>query len=226
MQYVISAGFHMRFIPSFIGILLRMVAILDLCKLWVVTHDWFLFQWISGRPKYLLRITDPVFMWFHYDDVIMSTIASQITSLTIVYSIVYSDAYQSKHQSSASLALWGEFTGDWWIPCTYGQLRGKCFHLITLLCRFNRYWHFNGSKLSMPTEGCHPESGDVAVLGILGFFGTFNLLFRKKNCSHSQVSTNMMTSSNGSIFRVTGHLCWKFTGPRWIPRTKAIHAEL
>ena len=31
----------------------------------------------------------------------------------------------------------------------------------------------------------------------------------------------MMTSSNGNIFRVTGHLCGEFTGPRWIPRTKA-----
>ena len=38
----------------------------------------------------------------------------------------------------------------------------------------------------------------------------------------------MMTSSNGNIFRVTssGHLCREFTGPRWIPRTKASDAEL
>ena len=42
---------------------------------------------------------------FHYNDVIMSTIASQITSLTIVYLTVYSGAYQRKHQSSASLAF-------------------------------------------------------------------------------------------------------------------------
>ena len=35
----------------------------------------------------------------------------------------------------------------------------------------------------------------------------------------------MMTSSNGNIFRVTGHLCVKFTGPRWIPHTKASDAE-
>ena len=27
--------------------------------------------------------------------------------------------------------LWGEFTGDRWIPCTKGQWRGKCFHLMT-----------------------------------------------------------------------------------------------
>ena len=34
-----------------------------------------------------------------------------------------------------------------------------------------------------------------------------------------------MTSSNGNIFRVTGHLCGKFTGPRLITRTKASDAE-
>ena len=36
----------------------------------------------------------------------------------------------------------------------------------------------------------------------------------------------MMTSSNGNIFRVTGHLCREFTGPRWIPHTKASDAQL
>ena len=41
----------------------------------------------------------------HYNDVIMSTMASQITSLTIVYTTVYSGADQRKHQSSASLAF-------------------------------------------------------------------------------------------------------------------------
>ena len=41
----------------------------------------------------------------HYDDVIMSAIASQMASLTIVYSIVYSGTGQRKHQSSASLAF-------------------------------------------------------------------------------------------------------------------------
>ena len=35
----------------------------------------------------------------------------------------------------------------------------------------------------------------------------------------------MMTSSK-NISRVTGHLCGEFTGPRWIPRTKASDAEL
>ena len=41
----------------------------------------------------------------HYSDVIMETIASQITSLTIVYSTVYSDPDQRKYQSYASMAF-------------------------------------------------------------------------------------------------------------------------
>ena len=39
-------------------------------------------------------------------------------------------------------------------------------------------------------------------------------------------TTTMMTSSNGNMFRVTGHLCGEFTVHRWIPRTKASDAEL
>ena len=42
---------------------------------------------------------------YHYGDVIMGTMASQITALTIVYSTVYSGADQRKHQSSASLVF-------------------------------------------------------------------------------------------------------------------------
>ena len=73
-------------------------------------------QWISHK---------------HYDDVTMDAIASQITSLAIVYSAVYSDADQRKHESSASLAfVWG-IHRDRWSPRTKGQLRGKCFHLMT-----------------------------------------------------------------------------------------------
>ena len=33
---------------------------------------------------------------------------------------------------------------------------------------------------------------------------------------------HMMTSSNGNIFHVTGHLCGEFTGPRWIPHKKPV----
>ena len=79
-------------------------------------------------------IIPPAIHSSHYNDVIMSAIASQITSLTIVYSTVYSDADQRKHKSSASLAfVWG-IHRDRWIPCTKGQLRDKCLHLMTSSC--------------------------------------------------------------------------------------------
>ena len=42
---------------------------------------------------------------FHYNDVIMSTMASQITNLMIVYTTVYSGTDQRKHQSFTSLAF-------------------------------------------------------------------------------------------------------------------------
>ena len=61
----------------------------------------------------------------------MTTKASQITSLMVVYSTVYSDADQRNHQSSTSQAfVWGNHR-DRWIPRTKGQLRRKCFHLMT-----------------------------------------------------------------------------------------------
>ena len=41
--------------------------------------------------------------YHNYNDVIMSAMAYQITSLKIVYSIIHSGADQRKHQSSASL---------------------------------------------------------------------------------------------------------------------------
>ena len=52
----------------------------------------------------------------HYNDVIMTAMASQITSLTVVYSVVYSGGNQRNHQSCASLAfVWG-IHRDLWIP--------------------------------------------------------------------------------------------------------------
>ena len=89
-----------------------------------------------------LRIWNVILLYYaydnkiiiHYDDVRMGAIASQITSPRIVYSTVYSDADQRKHQSSASLAfVWG-IHRDRWIPRIKGQLRGKCFHLMTSSC--------------------------------------------------------------------------------------------
>ena len=46
-----------------------------------------------------------MWLWSNYGDVMMSTMAYQISSLTIVYSTVYSGTDQRNHQSSALLAF-------------------------------------------------------------------------------------------------------------------------
>ena len=64
-------------------------------------------------------------------------------------------------------------------------------------------------------------------------------LDKLRNCSHRyhtnraaarlrfcRCNLHIMTSSIGNIFRVTGPLCWEFTGPRWIPHTRTSDAEL
>ena len=56
--------------------------------------------------------------------------------------------------------------------------------------------------------------------------GQFNRLLHCQGINSNGIWLTMVTSSNGNIFRVTGHLCGEFTGPRWIPRTKASEAEL
>ena len=81
----------------------------------------------------------------HYNDVIMGTIASQITSLTIVYSTVYSDAVQRNTKAMRHWPLSGEFPTQmasnaenvsiWWRhhDC------GKCVHDMTQPCAHRRY---------------------------------------------------------------------------------------
>ena len=62
---------------------------------------------MSLARKELTAGTKTWWLWpgHNFNDVIMSAMASQITSLTIVYSTVYSGLDQRKHQSSATLAF-------------------------------------------------------------------------------------------------------------------------
>ena len=72
----------------------------------------------------------------HYHDVIMTTMASQITSLTIVYWIVYSDADQRIHQNSASLAfVWGIHRGPVNSPHTWPVTRRMFPFDDVIMCR-------------------------------------------------------------------------------------------
>ena len=61
----------------------------------------------------------------------MTTMASQITSVTVVYQSFIQTQIKENIKAPRHWPLCGEFTGDRWIPRTNGQLRGKCFHLMT-----------------------------------------------------------------------------------------------
>ena len=43
--------------------------------------------------------------------------------------------------------LCGEFTGDRWFPRTNGQLRGKCFHLMTSSCSNSLHNYKNNTNI-------------------------------------------------------------------------------
>ena len=66
-------------------------------RFWLWAHKSYT-KWVLSMLVHALREC-------HYTDVIMGTMASQITCLTVVNSTVYSGADQRKHQSSASLAF-------------------------------------------------------------------------------------------------------------------------
>ena len=87
----------------------------------------------------------------HYPDVIMSTIASQITSLTIVYSTVYSDADKKKYQSSASLAFVRGIHRRRRIPRTNGQYAENA----SIWWRHHELWWCSMWRLYWQTPVCN-----------------------------------------------------------------------
>ena len=106
----------------------------------------------------------------YYNDVIMSAMASQITSLTIVYSSVYIQAQIKENiKAPRHWPLCGEVTGDRWIPRTKGQLRGNCFYLMT------SSWCWD-----MTAQGLGYLFGNFSVTDILYFAKLFVKLFTWK----------------------------------------------
>ena len=51
----------------------------------------------------------------------MSAMTSQIASLTIIYQRFIQAQMKENIKAPSHWLLWGEFTGDWWIPRTKGQ---------------------------------------------------------------------------------------------------------
>ena len=132
---------------------LKLINVSKRCTMWLLCVFW---RQMTALQQVLWVPQD--FVRSHYDDVIMTTMASQITSLMVVYSTVYSDADQRKHQSSASLAfVWG-IHRDRWFPRTKGQLRGKCFHLMTSSCHRSFWTMSSDQHIWYQITTCHRKS--------------------------------------------------------------------
>ena len=84
----------------------------------------------------------------HYGDVIMNTVASQITSLASVYSTFSRVQIKENIKAPRHWPSCREFTGHRWVPRTNGQWRGKCFHLMTSSC-----WWIEVQKTSCSVDG-------------------------------------------------------------------------
>ena len=174
-----SAGLLSPTVSCHLSVITISVSPYDHIKIEEVIHDtWAMSCWDSERIACKRWIWCHKLHWIlihinHYNDVIMGSIASQITSLTTVYSIVYSDAGQGKHQSSASLAfVRGIHRGPvnpphkWpvtrkiyiWIYChPHGWCNGD--HIQ------RRYWRQSSQSAGLlsPTVSCHLSVITISV---------------------------------------------------------------
>ena len=175
---------------------------------------------------------------FHYNDVIMSAMASQITSLTIVYSTVYSDADHRKHPSSVSLAF-VRGIHRWPVHSPHNcPVTRKMFPFDDVIMYVwkrvpswlsyysSKNWCVAHNVAKQISLSC--QSGSAAWGSLVPICWLKQMLNRVNSDSLSDrdgwihtygirltmVTSCMMTSLNGNIFRVTGHLCGEFTGPR------------
>ena len=122
----------------------------------------------------------------------MSTITSQITSLTIVYSTNYSGADQSKHQSSASLAfVWGIHRGPVNSPHKWPVTR-KMFPFDDVIMRM--YWSMPEPRcLFSKTLSVKEAPADSLNLGLI------NRLLTKLRILFTTINLNFTDFFNHSI---------------------------
>ena len=142
------------------------------------------FELIETLRKYLGVAKDN----HHHDDVIMRSMASQITSLTIIYSTVYSGTDQRKHQSSASLAfVQGIHRGPVNSPHKWPVTR-KMFPFDDVIMHREDHdlirtsWYGNVCRVTGLCEGNHQSLGDSPHKGPLLRGLTFSVLSALPNC--------------------------------------------
>ena len=128
-------------------------------------HDYTMHTWSLNGRRYFNSVACYyhflVWVWFfHYSDVIMGMMVSQITSLTMVYSSVYSGADQRKHQTPRHWPLchrWIPVTGEfpaqkanntenvliWWrhhVGATPWNKRMNMYHSVKSYQTLGSFW--------------------------------------------------------------------------------------
>ena len=87
----------------------------------------------------------------------------------------------------------------------------QCWNIVNLTIRNKLQWYSNQNKNWWPFCPERDESnGPVRVV----------------SCTKDRTVSSHRYHHDDVIFRVTGHLCGEFTGPRWIPHTTVSDAEL
>ena len=108
-------------------------------------------------------------------------------------------------------------TSHWYFPWATTlhlcNMTGRGEKLQQLHC----YHPFSDSRDIYLTKN-HYENYSPKMVPIAKIWGSGSWTISGIN--QSTHNHSIMTSSNGNIFRVTGILCGKFTGRRWIPRTQ------
>ena len=111
----------------------------------------------------------------------------------------------------------------WELVCKFGVI----FHIFIISCLCSRFhvrnqWFFY-SVITFSYIKCFVHSYTVDVVFTLSYMihpiGDRNDASNRNSFLRTKYKIIMVTSSNGNVFRVTGHLCGEITGDRWIPRT-------
>ena len=176
---------------------------------------------VGGKvePAWFTNCVWNMFVPFHYDDVIMGVMASQITSLAIVYSTVFSGADQNKHQSSASLAFvrgihrWPMNSPHKW-PVTRKIFPFDDVIMYTKLLHCPK-WRNDIYGTSTPKVR---GSAFVVTVDIRSLYTSCTIPQWTSSISHNApICIKNVNTDNIKAPRYWP-LCWEFTGDRWIPR--------
>ena len=187
-------------------------------------------QFLKQIPKYILQYiyTSPLSWWRHQMETFFAELAICATSKLRVTGLCAGNSpVNSPYKWPATRKM---FPFDDVI-----MNFGTCHNLYAVMT-----WQLQNPKESVWCHQTvllwHLQTFIVRNLqkptSILKFFLKFlyiDYLLKKRNrlnCITAITLISIMTSSNGNIFQVTGHLCGEFTGPWWIPHTKASDAEL